>query len=385
MDAQDQDLIDKYLNNALKEHEVHLLLDRLQHDQDYQHEFRQQVQEKFLIDHWRLSGQLDSRNHQDLYSRLFRESPKERTLTVSWWAVAATITLLTLLGIGIWKMNTAETAPMIVLRLADGTERIIQETDSGWVANEHGEDKLQLLKNLLDYTAFADDTTDQHLTFNELSVPDGKRFHVRLADGTSVYLNSGSVFTYPVNFVGAQERRVFLKGEGYFEAAKDPSHPFLVETGQTVVKVLGTHFNVQAYPEETTCKTTLAEGSVQVQLMNDPHVQVRISPGEAAIWSADQNDQLTVTTVLVENDIAWIQNHLLFVDEAFSVIRRKIERSYGVRIVNADKALDNIHFYGDFDIEHETVTDVMDAFSKMGYFQYTTENGLITIQNESPM
>ena len=105
---------------------------------------------------------------------------------------------------------------------------------------------------------------------------------ITLPDQTEIVLNRYSSLTYPERFRG-KDRKVQLQGEAYFEVSKDAAHPFKVETGAIIVQVLGTHFNVEAYPEDTQVKTTLLEGSVSVSLIGKAEESLKLSPNESAI------------------------------------------------------------------------------------------------------
>lgn len=130
----------------------------------------------------------------------------------------------------------------------------------------------------LDYEGRANNA--QHHT---LSTPNGGQYQLRLPDGTNVWLNAASSISYPVDFIGA-ERRVAVKGEVYFEVAKDIKRPFRVDVDdRSTVEVLGTHFNINSYADDGDIKTTLLEGSIKV-ISDDK--QVVIKPGQQAVSGA---------------------------------------------------------------------------------------------------
>ena len=120
----------------------------------------------------------------------------------------------------------------------------------------------------------------------QVVVPAGQRVELRLADGTKVWLNSKSRLEYPSSF-GRRSRRVTLCGEGYFEVAHDERKPFVVETGQYDVRVLGTTFNVYAYDNDRAAfETALMEGSVEVSSRSDASQRLVLQPNEAAVMAA---------------------------------------------------------------------------------------------------
>src|SRR3546814_18855 len=115
-----------------------------------------------------------------------------------------------------------------------------------------------------------------------LTTPRGGEYQVALPDGSRVWLNAASSLTYPTSFNGHKERRVELTGEAYFEIAKDADHPFIVESARQSVRVLGTHFNITAYPNESSVQTTLAEGSITVTRKGSGDEQI-LRTGEQAV------------------------------------------------------------------------------------------------------
>ena len=129
---------------------------------------------------------------------------------------------------------------------------------------------------------------NQNIAFNTLSVPRGGEFSLQLADGTKVWLNSETTLKYPVRFAG-NERKVELSGEAFFEVAKNETVPFLVESGEQIVKVLGTEFNISSYKENPAIYTTLVKGSVEVSVRSKPEIRQKLAPNEqSAMSKADE-------------------------------------------------------------------------------------------------
>ena len=147
----------------------------------------------------------------------------------------------------------------VTLRLDDGSVRELQEADTIAVSSNSGKVMGVQKGNMLDYSK---DNTTEELVYSTLTVPYGKRFNLVLSDGSKVYLNAGSSLRYPVKFSGEGTRKVSLKGEAFFEVAKDPEHPFIVEAQELNVRALGTSFNVSAYPEDVLTGVVLVEGAV---------------------------------------------------------------------------------------------------------------------------
>ena len=216
----------------------------------------------------------------------------------------------------------------------------------------------------------------QSLAYNTLRVPKGKRLTLILADSSRVYLNSESTLRFPSHFPDTGKRELFLTGEGFFEVTKDPNRPFHVNAESLDVEVLGTRFNVNAYTNYENITTTLVEGSVKISHAEE---EVVLVPGEAGAF-VKSDAALLVEQVNVANNIAWIENRLLFIDEPFETIMHKIERGYGVKIVNKNPNLNAIRFNGDFDLNTERIEDVLDAFTAVNFFEYSYKNNVVTIK-----
>lgn len=217
----------------------------------------------------------------------------------------------------------------------------------------------------------------QELVYNEVLVPNGKKFQLILSDGTLVHMNSGSSLKYPVNFISGKDRQVFLDGEAYFEVTKDRQDRFLVTTKDMEIEVLGTHFNVSSYKDADSF-TLLAEGSVAVYDQKDideARTPTIISPGEKA--SIAQN-KIKVSTVDINDYLSWREGRLTFNNEPFINIIHKIERHYGVVIENSYNALNPIKFRGAFK-KDETIIDLLDTFKESAGFIYKIQDKKIKI------
>lgn len=166
--------------------------------------------------------------------------------------------------------------------------------------------------------------------YNNIETPKGGQYQVTLSDGTRVWLNAASTINFPVAFTGT-EREVSLTGEAYFEVAENKSMPFKVKTGTTEIEVLGTHFNVNAYTDEPTVKTTLLEGKVKVTglVMNDSRT---INPGEQAQINA-KGQMNVVKESGAEDVIAWKNGNFNFNNADLETTLRQIARWYDVEIV----------------------------------------------------
>lgn len=179
------------------------------------------------------------------------------------------------------------------------------------------------------------------LVYNTLTVPRCCEYRMVLADGTQVWLNSESELRFPVNFTG-NERRVFLKGEAYFQVAKDETKPFRVETGALEIEALGTQFDVNAYRDNGQWMTTLVEGRVRVSAGEAKQTCV-LEPGKQALL---HNNVLTVSDVNVEEIIGWKEGRFVFRNMTMENIARQLERWYDVEIGFPDVMVRYYRFTG---------------------------------------
>lgn len=225
---------------------------------------------------------------------------------------------------------------------------------------------------------YKNNSTIDHLVYNTLNIPKGKRFDVFLSDGTHIYLNAGSTLKYPVKFIDGQPRNVYLTGEGYFDVSKDKDRPFFVHVDNMSVQVLGTRFNVSHYVENPKIRTVLVEGSVELKSEGvDNGSSVHLEPGFMAEWDKNENK---ISTQHVDTRIytAWIEGKLLFRNATFKEIRLSLERHYNVTIKNENTELDQQRFDATFDIE--TIYEVLESFDKSYAIDYEIVNNEVLIK-----
>lgn len=170
-------------------------------------------------------------------------------------------------------------------------------------------------------------TAEQGL--HRLIVPNGSQYELVLPDGTRVWVNAGSELSYRVDFNQGTQREVKLNGEAYFEVAKNKARPFVVSAGKQRIEVLGTHFNVNSYPDEQVARTTLLEGSVKVSNLASDRSSVLI-PGKQALL---KGAEIEVIDADLEEALAWKNGLFIFNDEPLESIMKKVSRWYDVDIL----------------------------------------------------
>jgi len=205
-----------------------------------------------------------------------------------------------------------------LLTLGDGTVILLDNAANGVIA-EQGKVKVEKMSNgQVRYLPNGTTAKGEKILYNKMSTPRGGQYQLVLPDGSLIWLNAESSITYPAVFA-ADERRVTITGEVYFEVAKDKTKPFRVVAGDQEVEVLGTHFNINAYADEEHVKTSLLEGSVKV----NRHM---LRPGEAFM-----NGKVGGTDIV--QDVAWKNGVFNFNNQSLTQVMRQLARWYNLEVV----------------------------------------------------
>lgn len=212
-----------------------------------------------------------------------------------------------------------------ILTLADGRKISLADAENGKLAEQSGIKVIKTADGQLEYTISNSDTSSQLLSYNTIETPAGGQYQINLPDGTKVWLNSASSLRYPIRFTG-KGRSVEITGEAYFEVAHNKLMPFRVITADQTIEVLGTHFNVMAYQDESSTNTTLIEGSVKVVKGNTSKV---ISPGQQ---TRVKEGQIEVVSANIQEVTAWKNGYFIFKSEDVRSIMRQIARWYDLDV-----------------------------------------------------
>ena len=286
----------------------------------------------------------------------FRKSKreKERRLLVYRVAGVAAV-LLVVLGVAVYSWIRKETGPenmaQLVEVLSPGSSRATLILAGGKEVHLNDsmhleiKEQMAMIKVKGDEVYYSEDaeyadSSDLQPSINKVVTSRGGEYKLVLSDGTKVWLNADSRFEFPSKFVG-QERCVYVEGEVYFEVAKDVSHPFVVTTKQAKVRVLGTSFNVRAYPDEI-YRTTLLEGCVEVLYKKDV---VKVQPHEQ--WILDEGVG-RVAPVNVRMAASWKNGSFAFDDEPLLNVFQELERWYDVHVFIANEEIREMKFTGIF-------------------------------------
>lgn len=184
---------------------------------------------------------------------------------------------------------------------------------------------------------------------NVVTTPVGGEYQLTLPDGTKVWLNANSEISFPVTFTG-DTRKVAISGEVYFDVAKNKDKPFYVNVGDVEIKVLGTQFNVMAYPDEKNIETTLVEGAVRLMgiSLDGKQTEVDLKPGHKADFSK-ANQTIEVNPVNTDIYTAWKDGRYIFKSQKLENIMNTISRWYDIEIIYEDVESRNIRFTGNFE------------------------------------
>jgi len=217
-----------------------------------------------------------------------------------------------------------------VLTLADGTQVLLDSTKNGAITLQGTTKIIKSNSGQIIYKSELPDLKSE-IQYNTVTTPKGGQYQVILPDGTKAWLNAASSLKFPIAFTG-KERNVELTGEGYFEVAKNASMPFNVSVGQMKVQVLGTHFNINAYIDETSIKTTLLEGSVKVLATGNLQLATVLKPGQQAQLQTKNYELRTINDVDLNEVMAWKDGFFEFENMELPAIMRQIERWYNVEV-----------------------------------------------------
>lgn len=233
-----------------------------------------------------------------------------------------------------------------------------------------------ILAFTLAYSFLSDQSATDPASMQTIFVPPGQRAELTLTDGTKVWLNAKTTFTFPNKFT-ADSRNVTLDGEGYFDVTKDTQKPFIVKTEQYDIKVLGTEFNVTAYSGSSSFETALLKGAVEV-FSSTKETKVSLEPH---MRTYEENGILKKDTIEHENYFLWKEGLICFYDEPVDKMIEKLQLYYDVKIDVQNKTLLEKHYSGKFRTK-DGVEHVLKVLQLNNKFSYEKDNdrNLITIK-----
>ena len=389
-----ENLVEKYILNICSREELDALL------QIIQNEKQQDAVTEILKLHWEKfdkqisDGEL---NTEDKFSSLMKEIKAETFAvpaanTHKWYIrLAAAAAIAGLIAMGIYfflrpdpSMQVAKTENArsgnnndvlpgkntATLTLSDGTTVILDEAKNGTISTQGNTKILKLDNGILSYNASHKGNVVEVL-YNTISTPKGGQYQVLLSDGSKVWLNAASSLKFPASFTG-KERKVELLGEAYFEVAKNDKMPFKVEADGMEVEVLGTHFNINSYDDESTVRTTLLKGSVRI---NGAKSKSFLKPGQQAKLERD-GDIKIVNNADVDQAVAWKEGRFQFNRADIHEVMRQIARWYNVSIEY--KGIVSSHFGGTISRD-VNLSQVLEMLQLTGEVKFHVEDKKVVV------
>jgi len=306
------------------------------------------------------------------------ESFKRRRIW-PYWVAAAVIIALIIIG-DLWFQKRP--APQIIatvpgqdilpggrhaiLKLNGGQAIILDSVQSGRITTDGS---VSILKDssALSYTVA--DNKNRLVRMDELSTPAGGEFQLSLSDGTRVWLNASTTLKYPELFPDSV-RRVEVTGEAYFEVAKDAKHPFIVTTGKNEVRVLGTHFNINHYPDNRETIITLEEGSVKLNRT------VLLNPGEQGLINED--GKIETGPADLESALAWKDGQFIFKMAPLNQVMAQVSHWYDAKIIYRDNNSEHFNARIPRDVP---VSKLLHLLETTGRVHFKIEDKTITVTN----
>ena len=378
-----EDLIIKYLTNSITDKELHILYNWIQEGNNKQL-FKNYVKSNYQIDLLHLP------DAEMTYSKIDREinAPKaSKVINIyrknKWFLYAAASVLIILLTTKLFISNhnnsantiiPSESAP-ITIRLNNGEEININSDVNSINVGSQKVANQDPSKNKLSYLGSSKQAS-QEPEYNTITIPYGKKYELILSDSTVVHLNAGASLKFPVSFTG-NSRKVTLTGEAFFDVSKDATKPFIVESNNIQIEVLGTKFNMSEYSSRNTSEVVLIEGSVKMNGKEAEEGQILI-PGEMGTFDQKSNT-LKKEKVDTELYTSWLYGKLIFRNKSFDEILNSLERKFNVEFVVEDEALEKSEFNATFD--KDVSLDKMLFYFEQAYdIKYTVKNNKIIIK-----
>ncbi|MGJ1419519.1 FecR family protein [Sphingobacterium spiritivorum] len=317
------------------------------------------------------------------------EKAKEKRVRRLWSGIAAAVALFVVVfgigGIFLSKNNTDAGKNISYLKdivpgktgatltLSNGKKIELSNATNGEIAEESGISITKTAAGDLVYeVATSSKEGLKNGGMNTLSTAPGETYILILPDKSRVWLNAASSLTYSSDLLDRGIRRVQLQGEAYFEISKDKQHPFVVSTANHDIEVLGTHFNVNSYPDEPSTTTTLLEGSVRIikgELVRP------LKPNQQSVFTSGN---FRIKNVNAEDTIAWKDGIFIFEDETLQSIMRRISRWYNVEISYADN-VDKDKLYGGGLSRYENVSSILEMLESTKNIHFKIEERRILV------
>ena len=359
-------LLQKYFSGTIMPDEQCLLDSWMKEKEEHKQLFERLRKDTRFAEEYGIFREVDTTRAWETF-RVKNGLGRQRRMT-TWIKYAAVITL-PLLVAGVWLLyprggeqsipvaqNTRivkrEASP--VLEVVGGGKVILEKEKDKMIEAGRGVEVQQSSGMLV----YSDSVVPEYVDTNVLRIPKGGEFKLQLADGTQVYLNSATDLRYPVAFTGS-ERRVYLKGEAYFEVAKDAEHPFIVVTDDVQVRVYGTSFNVNTLGADGV-RTVLVEGKVGIR-GQDSNREYVLKPNELAFYDRNSRD-MKIETVDPDLYTLWRKGIFVFERETLENIMNTLSLWYDMEVFFQSESAKKLHFSGHMK-RYEQIEDILHAIT----------------------
>ena len=375
----------RYCKHELSEEEYRFLQRWLEEKQENRQTFREWVRtyrQGRKVGCW--DGIQEEQAWEQISCRLSASPRKRRRLWKEWWKQVAILILLLGSGLLYYSLQqlqeSRETAlsqivpgsRKAVLRLSDGREVTLEKETTCVLTEEDGTRISVGGQEHIVYQAVSQE--QEKLAYNTITVPRGGEYSLVLSDGTRVWLNAATELKYPVAF-HAKERRVYLKGEAYFEVAPDKNRPFYVETEEVKIRVLGTVFDVNTHYTRGV-RTVLVEGAVALEWGDQK--EIRMKPGELADFDRTTTE-VTLKEVDVTSYISWKEGYFVFEDEPLEEIMHTLSLWYDKEFLFVGKRSRTLHFSGHIK-RYERIETILSAITDVTGVEFRMNGQIILIR-----
>ncbi len=325
---------------------------------------------------------IEQYDKEQAWKKMMQKRSIRRFRQAALWTVGSAACIALLFGlsyIAFFSSSPTDLDPMVALQKTypeTGGNKAYLTLNNGQVVDLSTKQGViaQAVKNINGAQLIYEEKPTKEVQYNKLVVPRGGEYQLKLSDGTHIWMNAESSLHYPVNFTGAT-REVTLEGEAYFEVAHDKQHPFKVHTASGTVEVLGTSFNVSAYPNVPTA-ATLVSGAVAVSTKS---ANALLSPGRQASWMGDGKIEIReVDTSLITS---WMTGTYIFQNMPLRDIAAQLSRWYDVDIRFRTANLEDIRFTGGI-MRDEELAFAVSIISEVSSVRFVRERNVIWVEKK---
>ncbi|MDB5158852.1 MAG: iron dicitrate transport regulator FecR [Mucilaginibacter sp.] len=339
------------------------------------------VESAYLFENTRHTDDLSKEDISDDLAAIFNELPRESKKRQLWPKLAAAACIFLALSAMFYiftKSGTETKKPANYTNvILPGKNTAALTLASGEIIQLSGAKRgIVIQPNQIAYEDGTPVRGNIESGYETISTPNGGQYQIVLSDGSRIMINAATSLRFLSNFRGLATRTVELKGEAYFEVAKDKLHPFLVTGGDQTVEVLGTHFNIANYSDGHEIKTTLLEGAVKVSSLK-AGVTRRLNPGQEASFSGNG---INIKNVDVDDAVAWKNGYFMFNYETLEEVMIKISRWYDIEVRYEDPAIKSIVFFGTIS-KFESISKVLNMLERTKKVKFLIDGRVIKIKS----